>query len=132
MQFHKIKLIYLSIFAAFLLPFAFYTDFFPFLRLGMFAEKPVHESQQVIYSVWVIDSLQKKHEISTKLGPFEPERWHYLVRKYLINNKINEFLQQTSALLPAKSKLAIEEKRIYNFKDSTATKTIAIWPKNTK
>jgi len=132
MQFHKIKLIYLSIFAAFLLPFAFYTDFFPFLRLGMFAEKPVTQSQQTIYKLWVIDSTKNKHEISNLIGPFKAEQWHYMARNYLLQNKLNFFLAHTHALLPIKSTLILEENKIDSKNNVFQHKTIAIWPTNAK
>jgi hypothetical protein len=74
------------------LPFALLTDFFPFLRFGMFAE-PVNLAKQELFELYTLES-GKLRKFNTYLWGIDEGVFHYLVRKYYYQNRMNEFWEK--------------------------------------
>ncbi len=78
------------ILAGLILPFILITDFFPFLRFGMFAEpikKDIQTEQFIVY--------ETKHNTKIIFNPekigINPNTFHYLCRNYYYRNEMQLF-----------------------------------------
>ncbi|PKQ68917.1 hypothetical protein [Raineya orbicola] len=74
------------------LPFLLLTDIFPFLRFGMFAE-PVHSVRQEFFEIYTLEN-GKLRKFNTYLWGIDEGVFHYLVRKYYYQNRMNEFWEK--------------------------------------
>jgi hypothetical protein len=92
------KVIFGFILVWLLLPFILMTDFYPFFRMGMFAE-PIKNNIQT-EKFYVILSIQGKRSLlsSRKVG-FDEGHFNYLIRFAVYQKKINLFLNQIDDLI---------------------------------
>jgi hypothetical protein len=105
----KIRII-LTLLTLVFLPFIFITDFFPFMRFGMFAEPVKTDVQMEYFKVYVKDSL--------KISPLEPSELKisennifYLCRNYYYRGESDLFLKRLSDISSYKDK----EWQLYRF-----------------
>lgn len=85
-----------------LLPFVVLTDFFPFVRFGMFAE-PVKSSGQVEQFVILAQKVTQKTEINEQLMGLHKGQLDYLYRNYYYRHQSDLLLKRVAGLVPKKS-----------------------------
>ena len=73
-----------------ILPFILITDFFPFLRFGMFAEpikKDIQTEQFIVYKI----NNKEQSLFNPELIGINPNTFHYLCRNYFYRNEMKLF-----------------------------------------
>jgi hypothetical protein len=91
MAVNKKNIITIILFTGLLLPFVSITDFFPFLRFGMFAEpikKDIQTEQFIVYKT--APSGSKQIFNPEEIG-INPNTFHYLCRNYYYRNEMELF-----------------------------------------
>lgn len=89
----KIVNITVSIFVlGFIVPFVLQTDIFPFVRLGMFAEKPVLKTQQELFLISYQTNDGKLHAIDYQFT--KQSKWHQLALNYHLRKQETLYLQK--------------------------------------
>lgn len=76
---HLLILIGLSVL---FIPFIFITDFFPFMRMGMFAEPVRYSAQQESFLVLKETSPNKKKPVDSQSFGIAPHNFQYLCRNH--------------------------------------------------
>lgn len=79
--------------AGLIIPFILITDFFPFLRFGMFAEpikKDVQTEQFLVYQT----NNKRKTLFNPELIGINPNTFHYLCRNYYYRNELELFSEK--------------------------------------
>ncbi|MCS6796782.1 MAG: hypothetical protein RMJ97_07465 [Raineya sp.] len=74
------------------LPFLLLTDIFPFLRFGMFAE-PTKSTKQELFELYTLEN-GKLRKFNTYLWGIDEGVFHYIVRKYYYQKRMNEFWEK--------------------------------------
>ncbi|GAB4128513.1 MAG: hypothetical protein OHK0045_02790 [Raineya sp.] len=72
------------------LPFLFLTDFYPFLRFGMFAEPIQPKTSQETFEIYTEEN-QKLAKYNTYLWGLDAEVFNYLARKHYYQKSLDFF-----------------------------------------
>ncbi len=82
------------------IPTILLTDFFPFMRLGMFAE-PVRKAAQVeLFYISIKDTSSSFHGLNTELMGVPHSSLDYLARNYFYRNQTEDFLDKLQKKYP--------------------------------
>lgn len=91
----KLKVpVYVITFFFLILPFIFVTDFFPFLRFGMFAEPIKSKVQMESFFVTYMDSASREKIFDPELYELQNESFQYLARNYFYRNQSDLLLEK--------------------------------------
>jgi hypothetical protein len=91
MAVNKKNIMTIILFAGLLLPFVLITDFFPFLRFGMFAEPIKKDIQTEQFIVYKTSSRGVKEIFNPEQIGINPNTFHYLCRNYYYRNEMKLF-----------------------------------------
>lgn len=70
------------------IPFMLLTDFFPFMRFGMFSETIKESSQTETFVIYILKEDGTKENLSKRQGAMDDSHLNYLSRMYYYNNNI--------------------------------------------
>ncbi|MCU0431161.1 MAG: hypothetical protein MUF42_14450 [Cytophagaceae bacterium] len=117
------KVLYTVTLLGLLLPFLFITDFYPFFRLGMFAETAKQSGPQ---EKFVLLMLTKKNWQALPADSFKlsESTFHDLARNHIHRGECEKMLEKISALLPQASEL-----KLIRIQPSSDTNLVATWRK---
>jgi hypothetical protein len=82
------NIIIISFLCMSIIPFMLLTDFFPFMRFGMFAETIQQTAQKEVFRIDIKKTDGTIESLSKRQQAMNDSRLNYLARKYYYQNKI--------------------------------------------
>ncbi len=88
----------------FLIPALLMVDLYPFLRFGMYAEKPIKNTESEFFFIEIFENEQKILFKSENLG-FNEGHFQYIIRHFVYQKKIEQFFSQIFYYFEKKQKI---------------------------